>query len=282
MKISVIVPCYNQAVFLNDSLESVYSQTYKNWECIIVNDGSQDDTAEISRKWLKRDDRFKYAEQENKGLSGARNIGLELAEGDLIQFLDADDVIGEMKFERSIEAIQDAKSSAIVVSNFRTFTGSPEVTYPPYCQLSKDFLCFNSILVKWATVSIPIHCGIFRSELFEDFRFPEELKAVEDWVMWIYLFKKDPIALFIDEPLALYRRQPKSLTSNRRSMDENLKKAIIHIYKHISQPEEYIYFSFSEMQRQYKEIKKLEREVKRLKLQNSRNLFSKIKNAFFG
>lgn len=280
MMISVIVPCYNQARFLSEALDSIYSQTYQNWECIIINDGSEDKTPEIAGYWLKQDDRFKYAAQENKGLSGARNKGLELAEGDLIQFLDADDVIDQKKFEKSIMIIQNEPDISIVVSNFRTFTNKPEESYSPYCELSKDLLCFNSILTKWATKSIPIHCGIFRSELFKDFRFPEALKAVEDWVMWVSLFKQNPKARFIDEPLALYRRQPESLTTDSLSMDENLKKAIIHINRYIDRPEDYIYLSFVEMQRQYREIKKLERQVIRLKRQNSMRLLEKIKRAF--
>ena len=278
MMISVIVPCYNQARFLSDALDSIYSQTYQNWECIIINDGSEDKTPEIAEYWLKQDDRFKYAAQENKGLSGARNKGLELAEGDLIQFLDADDVINQKKFEKSIMIIQNEPDISIVVSNFRTFTNKPEESYSPYCELSKDLLCFNSILTKWATKSIPIHCGIFRSELFKDFRFPEELKAVEDWVMWVSLFKEDPKARFIDEPLALYRRQPGSLTVDKKIMDNNLKKASGFIKDLIPDMEEYIYLNFLEMQNQYREINRLKKELKKISNSQSFNLFMKIKN----
>lgn len=73
--VSIIVPCFNQAHFLPETLDSLLNQTYQNWECIIVDDGSTDDTKKIAEEYEKRDDRFRYIYQENKGLPGARNTG---------------------------------------------------------------------------------------------------------------------------------------------------------------------------------------------------------------
>ena len=91
--VSIIVPCYNQAQYFTEALQSVLDQTYKNWECILVNDGSTDHTEEIALEWSKIDDRFVYIKKENGGLSSARNSGIEIAKGDYLQFLDADDVL---------------------------------------------------------------------------------------------------------------------------------------------------------------------------------------------
>ena len=93
VKISIIVPCYNQAEFLDECLESVLGQTFQDWECIIVNDGSTDNTEEITKKWLAKDNRFKYFYQDNTGLSATRNFGIENAVGEFILPLDADDKI---------------------------------------------------------------------------------------------------------------------------------------------------------------------------------------------
>ena len=71
--ISVIIPAYNAEQFLDETLESVLSQTYENWECIIVNDGSTDNTEEIAKKWCEKDSRFRLTNKENGGLSSARN-----------------------------------------------------------------------------------------------------------------------------------------------------------------------------------------------------------------
>ncbi|MBF1605067.1 MAG: glycosyltransferase family 2 protein, partial [Prevotella shahii] len=117
MKISVIVPCYNQEAFLDESLASVANQTYTNWECIIVDDGSTDSSALIAKAWQEKDARFKYFYQENKRVSGARNTGLTLAQGDLIQFLDGDDLLQPTKLEESVEAFKREQCD-IVVSNF--------------------------------------------------------------------------------------------------------------------------------------------------------------------
>lgn len=92
--ISVIVPCYNQAQYLDECLQSVLDQTYENWECIIVNDGSPDHTEEVARLWVEKDSRFKYLYKENGGLSSARNAGIEIATGEWILPLDSDDKIG--------------------------------------------------------------------------------------------------------------------------------------------------------------------------------------------
>jgi glycosyltransferase involved in cell wall biosynthesis len=75
-KISVIVPCYNQAIYLDECLQSVLDQTHENWECIIVNDGSTDHTEETAKKWTEKDARFIYIYKKNGGLSSARNAGL--------------------------------------------------------------------------------------------------------------------------------------------------------------------------------------------------------------
>jgi glycosyltransferase involved in cell wall biosynthesis len=93
--ISIITPCYNQAKFLDNCLHSVYNQDYTDWECIIVNDGSNDDTAQTAQIWLSRDKRFKYIEKENGGLSSARNAGLDIAKGKYVFFLDSDDLISK-------------------------------------------------------------------------------------------------------------------------------------------------------------------------------------------
>lgn len=91
--ISVIVPCYNQAQYLDECLQSVLDQTYQNWECIIVNDGSPDHTEEVAKKWLEKDNRFRYIYKENGGLSSARNAGIREAKGEYLFFLDCDDLL---------------------------------------------------------------------------------------------------------------------------------------------------------------------------------------------
>jgi len=93
VSISVIVPCYNQGEFLNQCLESVHNQEFKNWECIIINDGSNDNSHEIAIKWTNIDTRFKLINISNSGPSFARNTGIGMANGKFILPLDADDYL---------------------------------------------------------------------------------------------------------------------------------------------------------------------------------------------
>ena len=109
--VSIIIPCYNQGLFLEETLQSVFNQIYTDWECLIVNDGSDDNTEEIALNWTDKDSRFRYFLKKNEGVSSARNFGLHKAKGDFIQFLDSDDLIAEDKISLSIEPIQKQSKS---------------------------------------------------------------------------------------------------------------------------------------------------------------------------
>ena len=102
--ISVVIPCYNQAEFLPETLDSLIAQDYRDWEGIIVNDGSLDNTEEVALTYLKKDRRLKYIKKENGGLSSARNCGIEHASGEFILPLDSDDIIKPEYLSKAIEA----------------------------------------------------------------------------------------------------------------------------------------------------------------------------------
>ena len=92
-KISVVVPCYNQGKFLSEALDSVLAQTLQEWECIVVDDGSTDNSADIAKAYCAKDNRIRYVYQENAGPSAARNKGVSLTSAPLVFFLDGDNVI---------------------------------------------------------------------------------------------------------------------------------------------------------------------------------------------
>jgi glycosyltransferase involved in cell wall biosynthesis len=224
--VSIIVPCYNQAQYLDESLQSVLDQTYTNWECIIVNDGSPDNTEEVAKKWVKKDSRFLYLHKENGGLSSARNAGLEIARGEYIQFLDSDDWIATTKLELSINLLMVAidNNVKIAISNFGRFIDKIDEPLLEYSSLKEEYFNFESLLYEWdETFAIPIHCGLFEKTLFQNFKFPESLKAKEDWVMWVSLFYKDCHAIHINKTLALYRINPNGIT--RKDMTQDIIKA---------------------------------------------------------
>ncbi len=119
--VSIIVPCYNQAQYLSEAISSVINQTYTNWECIIVNDGSPDNTKEVSSEWLSKDKRIKYIEIDNKGVSFARNIGIELALGNFILPLDADDRISTDYVALALKEFKENKNLRVVYGKAEKF-----------------------------------------------------------------------------------------------------------------------------------------------------------------
>lgn len=116
-KISIIIPCYNYGHLLGETLGSIQMQTYINWECIVVDDGSKDKTAEVVKYFADKDPRFIYFYQQNKGMSAARNAGMKLAKGDFIQFIDSDDKISSQKFEVQLQAFAKDPTLDIVYGN---------------------------------------------------------------------------------------------------------------------------------------------------------------------
>lgn len=217
-KVSVIVPCYNQAQYLDECLQSVLDQTHQNWECIIVNDGSTDTTEETAKKWIAKDPRFSYVYKENGGLSSARNAGLEKAQGDYIQFLDSDDMIHREKFSKSL--IHHSEYP-LMVSQFTIYRNHTHD--PGYNLVEQEYLSFEGIVFGWdLKFSIPIHCSLISKELLKGFLFDTSLTSCEDWLMWIYVMKDHPKVFLVDEPLAHYRKE-----DNNSSMSSDLYK-ILH------------------------------------------------------
>jgi glycosyltransferase involved in cell wall biosynthesis len=258
--ISVIVPCYNQAQFLDQTLQSVLNQTYSNWECIIVNDGSPDNTAEIAQNWLKKDARFVYVDKKNGGLSSARNKGLELAKGDFIQFLDADDLLVSSKFQQSINAVENNKSD-VIITNFLRFKKTLSHQKKAFCKLEEQAFSLESILLDWdVKYSIPIHCGLFSSRLINSIRFNEKLKAKEDWMFWIDFFRSHPKVSFVNENLVFYRMHNQGMTKNSALMEENLNTAYLLIYNSLDDKNKEKFFQrltqeLSHSKKEYKEFK---------------------------
>jgi glycosyltransferase involved in cell wall biosynthesis len=216
-KISVIIPCYNQALFLEEALQSVLKQTHKNWECIIIDDGSTDSSKEIALQWCDFDERFLYFFKFNGGLSSARNAGLKLADGDYIQFLDGDDLIKPTKFEQQLIDLQDAQVS---ISNYFSFLDGNIELSAPHRYLSPFVSETNfkkKIILDWeCRMSIPCHSVLFQRKLVVDngILFEETLPNHEDWVFWTQLFYVSKKIKNNTDVLALYRIRNDSMTTN--------------------------------------------------------------------
>lgn len=250
-KVSIIVPCYNQAQYLDEALQSVLNQTYENWECLIVNDGSTDNTDEVAKKWVTKDPRFIYLLKENGGVSSARNLGIENAKGEYFQFLDSDDFLDMQKLALSLEQIENNTGVNLVVSNFRMFRDNPEITSEPFCHLNAQLFTFENMLYQWnESFSIQVQCGFFHSSLFEIIRFQENLTAQEDWIVWVRIFKSGCKVVFLDKPLALYRINTSSRMMTKGLCEDHIKAC--GCFRDYLSGEEYDEFSIVLISRYYK------------------------------
>lgn len=220
--ISIIIPCYNQDEFIEETLLSVFNQEYIIWECLLIDDGSTDKTAEIIKKWIEKDNRFCYYKKENKGVSEARNFGLKNAKGDFIQFLDSDDLLTSDKLSISINAIQKNEVD-IVCSNYLMFSESITNTQLPFSQLENFEFNFYNLARYWNDgFTVPIHCWFFKATLLKNIQFPEGLTAQEDWVMWLRIFQSEPKTHYIPKTLAFYRINPNGRTNTKGFFNETL------------------------------------------------------------
>lgn len=240
--VTIIVPCYNQAQFLNETLESVFFQSYTEWECLIVNDGSLDNSEEIAKKWVEKDSRFQYFSKDNGGLSSARNFGLNKSKGKYIQFLDSDDCLDIKKLELSVDKFQK-HGAEIIITDFKRFRKTRNKLKRAFCDLSKQEFTFISFLTKWdVEFSIPIHCGLFSKDLIGSIRFNESLKAKEDWLFWLQIFRNNPKVYYLNQVLVFYRLHRNGMTRNFEFMELNLQNAYQLIYNSLNDEEKFLFF----------------------------------------
>jgi glycosyltransferase involved in cell wall biosynthesis len=277
--VTVIVPSYNQADYLEEALLSVFEQDFKKWECLIIDDGSSDHTRVISQKWIKKDRRFVYFYQENMGLSSARNYGLSRARGTYVQFLDADDFLNEKKLIFSIFQFEENESVDIVITNYQIFDQYTKTFTQPHFPLQKKLLNTDGILFNWdRDFAIPIHAALFRIDLFNEFKFPEDLRAKEDWVMWVKLFKNSIKIEYIDKVLAFYRRHSFNMTINK-NMTQDIMCALAKIKPYLD-VEEYVKLLELRLQRETDANFRLKLQIKKLKQNIGFKFYNKLNRYF--
>ncbi len=203
--VSIIVPCYNQAQYLDECLESVLNQTYSNWECIIVNDGSTDKTGALAENWCIKDKRFQYFEKENGGVASARNYGVSKSNGEFILPLDADDYIGENYIEIcEHEMNTNSKLKLVYGDPFKFGEVNEKWNLPEYS--FENLLQFNMIFCT----------AMYRRSDFDRIGgYDENMKhSAEDWDFWICLLKDGGDVLKTTKCLFYYRIKEESRNSN--------------------------------------------------------------------
>lgn len=140
--VSILMPAFNAASYIAESIQSILAQTYQNWELIVVNDGSNDQTLEIAKSF-EADSRIKIISQKNAGASAARNTGLKNAKGEYVQFFDADDILAPTKIEMQLTALLQSGSPQRNLSVCGTCFFKRNITSPIFDEYNRRFLQFD-------------------------------------------------------------------------------------------------------------------------------------------
>jgi glycosyltransferase involved in cell wall biosynthesis len=220
-EVSVIIPTYNSARFIGEALQSVFDQTLKDYELIVVDDGSTDPTKQVIERYGNK---IRYVFQQQGGPAKARNRGIGDSLGRYIAFLDADDVWLPLKLEKQVCTFHRCPELAMVFTENSIFNESGVCR----TSLGKGERLMKGDVVK----NIFLHSGVVtstvmvRSEIFDKIGlFEEELRLAEDDNMWVRIAANCEIAL-INEPLVRYRIHPNEITSDKMRLMESVKTNI--------------------------------------------------------
>ncbi|MFA5014770.1 MAG: glycosyltransferase [Actinomycetota bacterium] len=229
-KISVIIPCYNSARYLPSALDSVFSQTYQDFEVIAIDDGSTDSTREVLDIFLsKYPDKLRYLYQQNQGPSAARNKGIRHSKGEYVAFLDTDDIWLKEKLELQVKALSGTKAGLVYTDYYIEDMISGE-SFSHRCRpfnrmkFKKEFLLDNQI----STPTLLIEKKCFEiSGVFD-----ESLHVAEDWDLWYRLFK---VTDFVHLPYFLVKVRVRSGSQSSDPV-RNLRNDLLFLEKIFADP----------------------------------------------
>lgn len=208
--VSIIMPLYNGEKFIEITLASVLKQTYKNWELLITNDGSKDNSPKIVEKYIKKDERIKLFNQINKGSAAARNNSLKEAKGKYIVFLDSDDIWEDNFLEEQIKFLKE-KNASLVFSSYKRINEEGKEILEPFIVPEK--VNYKDLL---KTCSLTCLTSVYDREKTGIIYFNEELKSLrDDYVMWLIMLKKVDFAYGNKKVLASYRIFSNSTTGKK-------------------------------------------------------------------
>ncbi len=209
--VSIIIPTFNRAYIIKDALNSIIAQTYTNWECIIVDDGSTDNTNELINSYLKKDSRFKYYKRPKnklKGPSSCRNLGYEQSEGEFIQWFDSDDVMHPEKLEIKIAYALKHRADVIVDKHNPSinFIKTNDIQFE--CFASKDFY-IDFILGKRPVITNDV---MLKRTIIKNNRFDEDLWKGEEYEFFSRIFQQKITYCFLDVVLTKYQISSDSIS----------------------------------------------------------------------
>jgi len=220
--VSIVMPAYDAEKYVAESIRSVLDQTYSNWELIVVDDGSTDGTGDIVQNFSATDSRIKYFFQQNGGQGKARNTGIENSVGELIAFLDADDLWVSEKLTLQLEAMEKTNADVVFGDAFIFSEGETAGTTTTFSAICPDFIYGGRsgdevFKLLFAYNRIPTLTVLTRKDILQEVAlFDEDRKYqnCEDYDLWLKLAKSGAVFFGMKAKLAKYRRHSASMMNN--------------------------------------------------------------------
>lgn len=212
-KVSVIIPVYNADKYLDDTIKSVINQTFSDIELLLVDDGSTDSSKSICQMYAKIDSRVKYYYQENKGVSSARNKGIEVASGAYILFVDADDLLNVTMVEKLVFDIEN-NGVDVAISKIKRVKNVNEIEILDCteCVTNYDRDTALSIFLKGGVFELGAWNKLFKRETIQNVKFAEERKINEDKLFCFEAFMNSQNVSFREEELYYYFEREDSVS----------------------------------------------------------------------
>lgn len=211
--VSIITPCYNGERFIKETIDSVESQTYPNWEMLIIDDGSTDNSEKIVNQYVEKDSRIKLIKQKNAGSAAARNNGIRHAQGQYIALLDSDD-IWLPEFLNDQIGFMSEKKAFCVCSSYRRIDENSDETLSPV--IAKPVITLKDME---AIDYIGCLTGLYDCSKYGKVFLHTELKSLlDDYAYWIDVIKLSGTAYGNQKILAKYRVRKNSLTGNKKKL----------------------------------------------------------------
>ncbi|HXU26170.1 MAG TPA: glycosyltransferase family A protein [Bacteroidia bacterium] len=248
--VSVIVPCFNHGIYLGECLESILIQTYQNWECIIIDNGSTDNTKQVSESYIQKDKRFKYIYNSVKGVSLARNTGIKNSVGKYILPVDADDKIAPPYISEAVAVLEKRENVKLVYCNAKLF-GS----------VNRDWVLPDYSLKNMLIENIIFCSAVFRRKDFDASNGYNEqmVEGFEDWDFWLDILKDKGEVFKLPQTYFFYRIKE---NSRNHTLDiEKQKKLRAQVYQNhkdlyakVTENADFVY-EFYDLQNKYNVLK---------------------------
>ncbi len=233
VRIAIVVPVYNVEKYVAECLQSILDQTYQNWECFLVDDGSTDSSGQIIDAFSEKDRRFRTFHKPNEGIGKTRNFALDIIENekeryDFIFFVDSDDKIEPSLLTKLVETVKTDNSDIVVCGRYTFDTKSRHVKGTIYSKEiinNEEFVALVFSFGRWGKTSCDggYSFKLFRSEILSGIRYPNDRNIIEDELFCLKAAVKAAKISILPEPLYGYRQRASSLVRNTAFATRHLK-----------------------------------------------------------